>query len=157
MNGPLEGARIGPTLLLAAAFLAVPLTAWSEPPPTRGPRHPGGLVTQNAERLGLDVPTLEAIRKVVEASGLRSGELRTQLQREHQALRELLAADAPDEQAAMQRVEAIGALEVELRKNRVRSMIQIRNLLTPSQRAELVEMRRERPHRRKGTGPGPPR
>lgn len=97
-------------------------------------------IEAQAERLGLDEKTREAIRTIADASRTREEALRAELYTAHAQMRARLLQDLPDEAAVMQQADTIGALELAARKNRLQAMLRIRALLTPAQRQELIQM-----------------
>jgi Spy/CpxP family protein refolding chaperone len=156
--------RLTAAIAFALIGAAVAVGAASAKPPGPGRPGPGGpgpehLIEENADRLGIDDDTRDAIRKIAEASRERSDALSERLHAAHEEMRHLLDADEPDEDAVMAQAEAIGALHVDKHKNRLRALLEIRALLTPEQRQELVKLREEMgppPWHRHRMRPGPP-
>jgi Spy/CpxP family protein refolding chaperone len=142
-------------LVLLLTF-AVPLAAHADPPRERDRERGGGelrlarVLTRHAERLELDVATLEKIQALARADESSREALRKSLREERQAMRRLLSAERPDEGAVMQRAEAAGTLETEAHKQRLRTMLQIRALLTPEQLEALGTIRDEERQARRG-------
>lgn len=115
-------------------------------PRHRGGHHgpsPGRFLEENADRLGFDQATREAIHEIVEASRESAEDLRKELGEERRALHELLSEEEPNEKKVMKQADIMGELETERHKHRLSSMIKIRALLTPEQRAELSGLREE--------------
>jgi len=110
------------------------------------------VLEREAGRLGLDAAALARIRAVADAARPESERLEAAKREERQALWGLLSADAPDRDAVMRQVEKLGAADTALEKQRITTMLEIRELLTPEQRAELVQIFRERKQRRREGG-----
>jgi len=133
--------RVGAVLALVAALaLAGAASAGGQPDETRPP---GGLITRNAARLGLQGDALAAVQAVIDASGARHADLLAKLDTARDAMRELLSQPVPDAKAVMSQADAIGAVETELHKNRLQAIMEIRALLTPEQRKTLLQIRDE--------------
>ena len=133
--------RVGAALALVAS-LALASAAFAGGPPDET-RPPGGLITRNAARLGLQGDALTAVQAVIDASGARHADLLAKLDTARDAMRELLAQPVPDAKAVMAQADAIGAVETELHKNRLQAIMEIRALLTPEQRKTLLALRDE--------------
>jgi Spy/CpxP family protein refolding chaperone len=136
--------RVGSTLALLAG-LTVPGASLAQPP-HGGPHHhgnPGRLVEEHADQLGLDSETREAIRAIVRDSREAGDVFRSEQERLHRKMRELLEADEPNEHEVMRLADAIGRVETTMHKHRLSTLLAIRRQLTPEQRAELVEMRKD--------------
>lgn len=126
----------------------------------RGPHHggprgpdPGRFVDEHADELGLDDDARESIQAIVDASRLRSEQMRGEIRSEHEKMHELLSQSSPDEAAVMSQNDRIGALKSRQRKNRLEAMLAIRKLLTPEQREQLIGIREGR-RRDRGEGRG---
>lgn len=141
--------RLGAALALVAA-LALAGAASADPPDDERP--PGGLVSRNAERLGLQGDSLAAVQAVINASGARHADLLAKLETARAAMRELLTQPVPDSKAVMAQADAIGAIETEIHKNRLQAIMEIRALLTPDQRKMLLALRDEEHARREKEG-----
>ena len=120
------------------------------PPPPHsdgGPRHSGPppveVLGEQAERLGLDEKTRDAVRAVIKDSRTEADRLRDEIGDAREAMREMLSRPDIDEPTVMQQADTIGALELEEYKNWLRAMMRIRGLLTPEQRTVLIRMRKE--------------
>jgi Spy/CpxP family protein refolding chaperone len=116
----------------------------------RGHHGPGAMIEWQAEELGLDEPTREAVRKIVESSRERGEALHEEKRAARDALHELLEQDAPDHAEVMRQAELVGALELELDKHRLGTLLEIRALLTPEQRKRMSEMRKDFHERGRG-------
>jgi Spy/CpxP family protein refolding chaperone len=121
-----------------------------------GPPSLASIIERQAERLGLDDATKAKVDEIANAAQPESEKLRAQLQKENQAMGELLSQEAPELQAVMKQADQIGHTETELQKVRLRTMLKIRALLTPEQRAELMKMQHERRGNRGHRPGGPP-
>ena len=142
--------RLGVALALVAALaLAGAASAGGSPDETRPP---GGLITRNAARLGLQGDALAAVQAVIDASGARHADLLAKLDTARDAMRDLLSQPVPDSKAVMAQADAIGAVETELHKNRLQAIMEIRALLTPDQRKMLLAIRDEEHARREHEG-----
>lgn len=108
------------------------------------------VLEREAARLGLDDAALARIRAVADAARPESERLEAAVRDERGALHRLLSTDTPDRDAVMRQVEKIGAADTALEKQRIATMLEIRQLLTPTQRAELVKIFRERKEKREG-------
>jgi Spy/CpxP family protein refolding chaperone len=142
--------RVGAVLALVAS-LALAGAAFAGGPPDET-RPPGGLITRNAARLGLQGDALAAVQAVIDASGARHADLLAKLDTARDAMRELLSQPVPDSKAVMSQADAIGAVETELHKNRLQAIMEIRALLTPEQRQMLLTIRDEEHARREHEG-----
>ena len=149
MNERRVRSRLAAALALASLALA---GAASAGPPEDETRPPGGLITRNAARLGLQGDALAAVQAVIDASGARHADLLAKLDTARDAMRELLSQPVPDSKAVMAQAEAIGAVETELHKNRLQAIMEIRALLTPDQRKMLLALRDEEHARREREG-----
>jgi Spy/CpxP family protein refolding chaperone len=145
--------RLVPALLLLVPALLLMLAAT---PAAAGPGHGpdgfggpplGAMLDFQAEELGLDEDTRQAIREIVESSHARDEELRNQIRTERRTLRELMEREPVDRDAVMDQVERVSELEADEDKHRIDTMLRIREQLTPEQRAALVESR-QRMHER---------
>ena len=116
----------------------------------RGKHHrpPGKFIEKNAERLGLDPETTGEIRDMLEESYAESEEIQAKLREAKRSLHGLLAKSLPDRDQVMQQVEKIGELEIKAQKHKLDTMLEVRAMLSEEQRAELVEIRREKRERR---------
>jgi Spy/CpxP family protein refolding chaperone len=137
--------------LITAALVLIPFIAVSGTvlaqrgfgPPGKGDPM-GGFLERNAEELGLDDETTEAIQQVLEEGRERARGLDGALQEAHRVMRDLLRQDVPDKVTVMRQAEVIGELETERQKHRLSTLIEIRSLLTPEQRELLVDRREAR-------------
>jgi len=136
--------------LALVAVLAIAGAASADSPDEERP--PGGLISRNAARLGLQGDSLAAVQAVIDASGARHADLLGKLETARAAMRELLSQPVPDSKAVMAQADAIGAVETELHKNRLQAIMQIRALLTPEQRNMLLQIRDEEHARREKEG-----
>ncbi len=136
--------------LVAALGFASVGAAGSGPREHRGKHHrpPGKFIEKNAERLGLDPETTGEIRTMFEESYAESEEIHAQLREAKRSLHGLLAEDLPDRDQVMKQVEKIGELEIKAQKHKLDTMLEVRAMLSEKQRAELVEIRREKRERR---------
>lgn len=136
--------------LVAALGFANVGEAGSGPRKHRGKHHrpPGKFIEKNAERLGLDPEKTEEIRAMLKESYAESEEIHAELREAKRNLRGLLAEDLPDRNQVMQQVEKIGELETKAEKHKLGTMLGVRAMLSEEQRAELVEIRREKRKRR---------
>ena len=137
--------------LVIAAWLGVAGAASAGGPPDET-RPPGGLITRNAARLGLQGDALAAVQAVIDASGARHADLLAKLDTARDAMRDLLSQPVPDAKAVMAQADAIGAVETELHKNRLQAIMEIRALLTPEQRKTLLAIRDEEHARQEHEG-----
>jgi len=131
---------------VCAALLSVAGTGFARgfgPPGPDRDRDPGAFIEENAEALGLDAKTLDAIRSIVAQSKDEGEALHAKLRELHDGMKALLDQASPDESAVMQQIDRIGAAEVEMHKHRVRTMLAIRALLTPEQRDAMAKLRDE--------------
>ncbi len=167
-------------LLAALAIAATPAVAGAQPrggppgagfegprlgnPPPPGrpphPRGPGGasasrLIERHAERLGLDASSLEMIESISDRSKQRDHELHAERRDAHDRMRALLSGSSPERTAVMAQAERISALELSLQQNRLSAMLEIRKMLDDEQRAELVEISKERKAEKSGEGDSP--
>ncbi len=112
----------------------------------RGRHHrpPGKFIEKNAERLGLGPESAGEIRATFEESYAKSEEMHGQLREAKRELHDLLAEDLPDRDQVMKQVERIGELEMKAEKHKLGTVLDARAMLTEEQRAELVEIRREK-------------
>ena len=147
-------ARVRCLIVVTLVALAGVVHAERPERPGRGGPPLERILTRHADRLELDEETREAIAAVGREAREERETLRSELRREHRALRELLALDRPDEAAVLAQAERIGAVETRLQQERLRTMLAVRGLLSAEQREELVgiheERRAERRHRRPG-------
>ncbi|MCH6563619.1 MAG: Spy/CpxP family protein refolding chaperone [Myxococcales bacterium] len=136
--------------LVAALGFASVGAAGSGPCEHRGKHHrpPGKFIEKNAERLGLDPEKTGEIRAMLEESYAESEGIHAQLREARRSLHELLAEDLPDRDQVMKQVEKIGELEIKAEKHKLDTMLEVRAMLSEEQRAELVEIRREKRERR---------
>lgn len=140
--------------LITAALVLVPFIAVSgsvlaqrgfgPPGPPGGGDPMGKFLERNAEELGLDEETTEAIQQVLEEGRERARGLDDALREAHMVMRDLLGQDVPDEATVMRQAEVIGEFEIERQKHRLSTLIEIRSLLTPEQRELLVGRREAR-------------
>jgi Spy/CpxP family protein refolding chaperone len=156
MSGDVNERRTRVSRLAAALSLAALLALAGAASAGGGPhdeeRPPGGLISRNAARLGLEGDSLAAVQAVIHASGARHADLLAKLDTARDAMRELLSQPVPDSKAVMAQADAIGAVETELHKNRLQAIMQIRALLTPEQRNMLLQIRDEEHARREREG-----
>jgi len=152
------GARGG---LAAAALVGLFFGAGASPgvaqgadPHRRGRPPLEEKLERHAARLGLDAETRAGIREIALAARGESEALGEEIQALRSELHRLLAAREPDVPRIMELADRLGEKKTELRKHRLRTMLRIRALLTPEQRAELVEIHRER-HRSRGSAEEP--
>jgi Spy/CpxP family protein refolding chaperone len=141
-------------IVVASAFIcgaALAQPPFGGPP---GPPGPGGLIEENAERLGLDDETRTAIRAIVDASHVRADALHRDHRVARRTLRDLMSQDSPDEESVMEQAELLGSIETSMTKHRLRTLLRIHSLLTPEQRAEMMALHRghRRGHHRGGSG-----
>ena len=139
----------GAAILFLIPLLTASAPALAEPP--FGPGGPGGpgcrmehFLERQAEELGLDDATRDAIQKIVEDGREQAHELADALHEARSVMRDLLTQDVPDSAAVMRQAEIIGEIEIEHSKHRLAKLIQIRSLLTPEQRALLMQKREGR-------------
>jgi Spy/CpxP family protein refolding chaperone len=132
--------------LVLIPFIAISGTTFAQ----RGFGPPGGddrmgeFLERNAEELGLDDETSEAIQQVLEEGRKRARGLDGALHEARLVMRDLLGRDVPDKATVMRQAEVIGELETERNKHRLSTLIEIRSLLTPEQRGLLMGRREER-------------
>lgn len=153
-----RGILLAATLMLAGAACAAPAQAGDRHFGRRGPPPIDRILERHAERLRLDEAVQERVRAIAAEAEQEGASLRETLDREREALHDLLAQDAPDADAVMRQAEAVGAAETAMHKQRLRTLLEVRALLTPAQRAELVEIfdeKRARMQRERG-GDAPP-
>ncbi len=136
--------------LVAALGFANVGAAGDCPRKHRGKHHrpPGKFIEKNAERLGLDPETTGEIRAMLEESYAESEAIHAELREAKRSLHGLLAKDLPDRDRVMKQVEKIGELETKAEKHKLGTMLEVRATLSEEQRAELVEIRREKRERR---------
>lgn len=136
---------------IALAILSPATVGLARPPHGGPPEGPPGLGGQRleglVEQLGLDEPTLAAVDDLLDASRVRSRELRRALRDAHSRMRALLEADEPDEATIFAQVDVISGLQAEREKNRLGTLLRVRQLLTPHDRARLLERMRAGDHR----------
>jgi len=133
-------------VLVLIPFIAVSSTTLAQRgfgPPGKGDRM-GEFLERNAEELGLDDETTEAIQQVLEEGRKRARGLDDAMHEARLVMRDLLRKDLPDEATVMRQAEVIGELEIERNKHRLATLIEIRSLLTPEQREMLAGRREER-------------
>jgi Spy/CpxP family protein refolding chaperone len=133
-------------VLVLIPFIAVSGTVLAQRgfgPPGKGDRM-GDFLERNAEELGLDDETTEAIQQVLEEGRERARGLDDALHEAHMVMRDLLQQDVPDKTTVMRQAEVIGELEIERQKHRLSTLIEIRSMLTPEQRELLVGRREAR-------------
>jgi len=132
-------------VVLSAAVLTLSGTSFARPRygPPDSDRDPGAFIEENAETLGLNQETLNAIRSIVAESKDAGDALHAKLRDLHEGMKALLDQATPDEPAVMQQVDRVGAAEIEMHKHRLATMLAIRALLTPEQRDEMVRLRDE--------------
>ena len=118
----------------------------------RGLKGPG--LSEYAKELGLSEEVLAQIKKIRRASRDGSVDLKYELEKARNTLRDLLEEDSPRESAVMSQAEKVGGLQTRLRKARLRTMLQINKLLTPEQRIKFREFKR-RKRGKKGRSRGP--
>jgi Spy/CpxP family protein refolding chaperone len=109
----------------------LPVIAFANPPMVRAKKimHEIGLSDQQIEKVqGL---RFKADREQVD--------IRSDLDKAHIDMQQLLSADKPNDAAVFTQIEKIGALEVQLKKNRIGLMLEVRKLMTPEQ-WEKIEM-----------------
>ncbi len=135
--------------LVAALGFANVGAAGDGPCKHRGKQHrpPGKFIEKNAERLGLDPETTGEIRAMLEKSYAESEAIHTELREAKRSLHGLLAEDLPDRDRVMKQAEKIGELETKAEKHKLGTMLEVRATLSKEQRAELVEIRREKRER----------
>jgi hypothetical protein len=98
---------------------------------------------EEAQRLGLDAKTRDAVHGLIKESRANADRLHDQVGDAREQMRRLLSQPDVDEASVMHQADSIGTLELEEHKNWLRAMLRIRALLTPEQRAKLVNMREE--------------
>jgi len=135
---------------LVVAAGAGPGVAQGADPHRRGRAPLEEKLERHADRLDLDAETRAGIREIALAARGESEVLREEVQALRSELHRLLSAQEPDVPRIMELADRLGEKKTELRKHRLRTMLRIRALLTPEQRAELVEIHRER-HRSRGS------
>jgi Spy/CpxP family protein refolding chaperone len=129
---------------LAVLLLAGLAAAQPPGPPERAMSD--RFLERHAAELGLDEPTLEHARELLDASRERGEPLEEELRAAHDRMRDLLHADPPDEAAVMEQADAIAAVELTLRKERLSTMMALHALLTPEQRESLRALHEGGPH-----------
>lgn len=97
-----------------------------------------------ARELGLDAPTVEAMRRIADEARADAAAPQAAAAEARQALRALLEAPEPDEATVMAQVDAVGELERQAWKARLRGLMRMRKLLTPAQRETLADLQRRR-------------
>ena len=113
--------------------------------------HRGPGLREYAEELGLSDGVQAEIKKIRRASRDAKVDLKYQLNKARNALRDLLEEDSPAEASVMSQADKIGALQMKLRKARLRKMLQINKLLTPDQRRRFKKFKgRHRGGKRSG-------
>ncbi len=103
---------------------------------------------RNAEDLGIDEETLEAIVAIAENSREEFTELKQELAEAKEGLGTLLDADEPNRRSVMAQVETLGRAEIAMRQAHLTTLMDIRALLTPEQRADIEQQMEERRQRR---------
>ena len=111
------------------------------------------LIERNAEELGLDEETVEAVKKLADESRAEEEKALEVTRKAWTRMRELLDQELPDEAALLEQAAAISRASGEAHKRRLLTTLRVRALLTPEQRAKFMELRKTaRPPR-----PGGPR
>jgi Spy/CpxP family protein refolding chaperone len=127
-------------------LLAPPAAAFGGPP--FGPRGPGNhlerFLETEADELGLDESTREAIRKVIEERRDQARQLEEALHDAHGAMRDLLMQEEVDRDAVMRQAELIGQIETDRSKHRLETLMEARALLSPEQLSLLTQRHKRR-------------
>ncbi|HEY5658089.1 MAG TPA: periplasmic heavy metal sensor [Myxococcota bacterium] len=138
------------TLLPALGGLAVAclLAGMAAAQVSMGPRVGPGipevrLVERNAEQLGLDQKTIEAVQKLAAEAGGREEELTKQVREERLKLRDLLDEKLPDQAAVLKQLGVMSRLSDDMQKQQIETTLRLRKLLNDDQLTQLMELRKD--------------
>jgi Spy/CpxP family protein refolding chaperone len=168
------------TAVIAAAFVGIVATAWTQPPPDGGggsapqpfpPGQPRGgdplaehffppeLIMHNQKAIGLKENQRIAIQTAMQKMMERFTELQWQQSAETETMMSLLNKERPDEKELLAQLDKLLNIENEIKRLHLSLMLKVRNTLTPEQQAQLREMMRpmeRRPPARPAAGFNPP-
>ena len=135
------------TLLLPGLTLAQgpmgPGRGKPEPPFMRA-LFPPEMVMQNQGQIGLTEEQRTAITSAIQELQGRVVEIQWRMQEDQQQLGETLAAAQIDAEAALALADRVMETEKQIKKLHLGLLIRIKNELTPSQQAQLSQLRRDR-------------
>jgi hypothetical protein len=89
--------------------------------------------------IGLNDQQIEKVQELKFKADRERIDIRSELDKAHLDMQQLLSVDKPNEAAVFTQIEKIGAIETRLKKNLFGSMLEARKLMTPEQ-WEKIEM-----------------
>lgn len=113
------------SLATILGIVLLPIIASADPP--------FGAAKKMMREIGLNDQQIGKIQELKYKADREQVDIRSDLDKAHLDMRQLLSADKPDQAAVFAQIEKIGALEVRHKKNRIGLMLEVRKLMTPVQ------------------------
>jgi len=104
---------------------------------------PPELIMQKAQDIGLTEDQRGVIQEEVQKSQTQFGDLQKKLQREMEALVNMIKQEKADEDKVRSQLDKVLSAEGEVKKAQLSLMVRIKNGLTGQQQGQLREMRRQ--------------
>ena len=104
---------------------------------------PPDLIMQKAQDIGLTEDQRGVIQEEVQKSQTQFGDLQKKLQKEMEALVNLIKQERADEDKVRSQLDKVLSAEGEVKKAQLSLMVRIKNGLTGQQQGQLREMRRQ--------------
>lgn len=116
---------------------------------------PPDLLMREADAIGLTDEQKQFLQGELQTMKSRFSDFQQQLQKEVQALAELLSAESVDEQKALEQMDKVLEQEREIKREHVKLLVSIKNKLTAEQQAKAREIKAKL-MAQKGQGKAPP-
>lgn len=113
--------------LAVVGIFLVPALAFASPPMEAAKNK------RTLREIGLNDQQIEKIQDLRFKADRERIDIRSELDKAHLEMQQLLSVDKPNEAAVFNQIEKIGALEIRLKKNLFGSMLGARKLMTPEQ------------------------
>ena len=121
-----------------------------QPPPQRPQRPPDPmaeslfppeLLMRNAQEIGLTDEQKESLKSEIQKAQARFPVLQQQVQKEQQAMADLVKEERPDAEKVLAQFDNVLAVEREMKRTYMALLIAIKNRLTPAQQTQLQELK----------------